>query len=601
MFKFIVLSATALLAAAGSPPPAPPTGQPTGQPSRQYDVNCVNHPGAGLLLGGGEGIGYNATFLDIYLWDSFGDGWNHSWFALRNPDGDMKLAQPTCDSNPVHTQINPCANLPHFGSYSLSVLSALGAVDDDDDKPQGWWEILWTVQVMDGGGNALSPLFVGGFNTTMIWDYDVITDTWTPEFMENLAEEEEVWRCKCTGGKCKPKPKAKKGKKNGKKNDIVKGDGDSDSDSSRGENRTYGPRAVNLRVDMFSEDSIDGWRNIEGTFGLGAHWYISDSTRTRLFDDGALCSGNHGSCNICLGDGSYIFRVNGPAVTNVSEETWGFCHTRGYLNNQLNFHVKKGECIPDNLRYVDDICDGFVDSVATVVGYIALGGISTEFFSASDATLVKSALAGAVNGWSESTLQIVSTGLDARSLSEGRALNSFTHDVIFTVSFHAETYGIDGSIFANVENLVSDMASTLSATFQSGAFSSQLVSGARLAGSDLFSEGLTAELISLDVSGVSYTGNKMVYYYDTETASVSSSSESSSLSMGMIVLFATVAAVGFVAFVGVAAHGFNGYSKLAMNSEHEAVLAESNHDSLFAGKVNSTQEHQKRVLPRVAI
>lgn len=598
MFKFIILSAAAALVSALPQP----TGQPSSRPSHEvFDANCVNEPGTGQLLGGGEGIGFNATFLDIYLWDSFGDGWNNSWFALRNPAGDVKLAHPTCDSNPVHSQINPCANLPHFGSYSLSILSALGAVDDDDDKPQGWWEILWTVQVLDGEGNALSPLYVGGFNTTMIWDYDVINDVWTLEYTENLADEAKVWECKCTGGKCKPKPKPKSGKGKKGSKDIVKGSGDSsDSDSSRGENRTYGPRAVNLRVDMFSDDSVDGWTDIAGTFGLGAHWYIADSTRTRLFDDGALCSGNSGSCNICLGDGSYVFRVTGPGNTNVSAETWGFCNVRGHLNNQLNFHVKKGECIPDTLRYVDDICEGIVDSVVVVIGYVALGGISTEFFSVSDAAVVKSALAGAVNGWADSTLQIVSTGLDARSLSEGRALNSFTHDVIFSVSFHAETYGVDGTIFANVENLVSDMASTLAATFQSGVFSTQLVSGARLAGSDLFGEGVTAELISLDVSGVSYTGNKMVYYYDSESASVSSSSEESSMSMGMIILIATVAAVGFVAFVGVAAHGFNGYSKLAMQSEHEAVLAESNHDSLFAGKVSSTQE-QKRVLPRVAI
>lgn len=348
---------------------------------------------------------------------------------------------------------------------------------------------------------------------------------------------------------------------------------------------------------MKSEE-CNGWGDVTP---IGAHWYISDYSLTKLFDDGSLCEDDacEGTCNICLGDGSYVFRVTGPTFNETLEsiwwehhngtdngdhsvldehrfQSWEFCHSRGSYNEQLNFHVKKGKCIPDDLRWADELCDAAESSEVTLTGVIALGGISSEIFSTRDSSLVLASLSNVIEGWQVANMNVLSTSLDTRALSSShRALNSFTHDVSFSASFVAEDYGIDGATYANVENLVNDMAATIEASFASGAFSTQLSGSAQLSGASLLSEVTSAELLSLEISKIAYAHSRLVYYYDQEEATVSSSSSSSSssLSSSVVMVLVGVAVVGFVAFVGVAAHGFNGYNKLSTVTDSEHIAA----------------------------
>jgi hypothetical protein len=121
------------------------------------------------------------------------------------------------------------------------------------------------------------------------------------------------------------------------------------------------------------------------------------------------------------------------------------------------------------------------------------------------------------------------------------------------------------------------MAATLTASFSSGLFTSQLAGAARLSGAEILQEVTSAELVSLEISQISYAHNRLVYYYDEEQAQVSSSSSTdTSLSLGMIMLFASIVGLGFLAFVGIVAHGFNGYHKLSTISDSEAHITEKN-------------------------
>jgi hypothetical protein len=559
--------------------------------------SCINEPGLGLPLGGGDGRFRNETYLDIHLFDAFGDGWGTGFLALRHLST-IKMVQATCDSVDLHTQVNPCAHATRSGSYFLSLISA------DDERPASWWEIVWTVQVLDKDGNALSGVFTGGYNTTMVFDYDSVEDKWSLDFTENLITD---FSCHgCTGGECKPKPKPKPSSKKKPK-----------------EKPEYGPPAVDLTVVMFSSTS-DGWTDVEGTYGFGAHWYISSPDGSRLFEQGQLCSGTKGTCDICLGDGSYVFRVTGPALNETlehiwkealgpdyDEETdghapmnvfrgprqWKFCNTVGWFTDQLNFHVKKGQCIPDEVRWADEICDETTSSLSTVIGKMTLSGVQSEVFDANQ-DYVKAAIGGLVTGWESASVMILSTSLDSRSLTQSqRALNTFTYDVVFSVQFKTEDMGVDGAQYNAVENLVSDIGATLAAGMSSGKFGSQLLAAAPLSGSaDLFVEAPKATLMSLELSGIAYAGSKLAYYYEADSESdVSSGNSLLSMSVGMIAVLASVGVAAVIAVAGVVVHMRKAkYSALPAQSEHDSVA-----QSFMKARteVSEVEMEYKRALP----
>jgi hypothetical protein len=110
----------------------------------------------------------------------------------------------------------------------------------------------------------------------------------------------------------------------------------------------YGDRDTDLTVNMYSEGKCKGKKckdkkkgpkksknaDCNGWEDVSLLSYISDSAQTSLFNDGSLCDGCAGSCDICLGDGFYVFRVTGPNFNGTEDEdkTWEFCQACRNIN-----------------------------------------------------------------------------------------------------------------------------------------------------------------------------------------------------------------------------------------------------------------------------
>jgi hypothetical protein len=532
------------------------------------------------------------NYLRVTLWDSFGDGWGGVEWELTGPSGSITTATVYSSDEEKVFDVKPVNYpFPGFGSYNMSVTTV------DSELPANWWEIYWKVEEFEYDGTPTGVYYEGAYGTTMSWEYAVVTNnTWTLVAAQDLPN----FSCNgCSGQKCdtkgKPGPDNKKEKngpiKGGKGKAKGKGngrflDGLSNSSESDGE-IAYGDRNTDLTVKMFSEGGdkkkkgpnkskkadCNGWEEV---YLLSAHWYISDSAQTSLFDDGSLCEGCSGACDICLGDGSYVFRVTGPNFNGTDDQedkTWQFCHARGNFNDQLNFHVKKGKCHPGDLRWASEISsDTEQESVVMVAGMIALVGIPGEILAAQARAIVIDTLAKTVEGWNIESMSVTTTSLDARSMAAGtRALRSYTHDIEFSVHFIAEDFSVDGASFAAVESLLADMAATLEASFSAGAFSEKLVEDAMTTGVDMLKGVTTVELLSLEVVSIEYAETHLVYYYgnDESVQSYNIDNSDRSVSTNAIIAFMSVAAVGFIAFVGVTRHGFNAYSKLRSATDSE--------------------------------
>eukprot|EP00602_Paraphysomonas_sp_CaronLab_P001354 CAMPEP_0185024456 /NCGR_PEP_ID=MMETSP1103-20130426/7532_1 /TAXON_ID=36769 /ORGANISM="Paraphysomonas bandaiensis, Strain Caron Lab Isolate" /LENGTH=545 /DNA_ID=CAMNT_0027557429 /DNA_START=160 /DNA_END=1797 /DNA_ORIENTATION=+ len=513
--------------------------------------------------------------------DFYGDGWDGAEVYVETPWDDIYSAAPTCDMNPVTETL--CSDTSGLFPMVLSH-------QNSSYTPRNYWEAYWKVTAV--GCNTTGVYYTGGFNTTMIWDYDADGDEWSLVYWENLWPNEK--ECDACGDAkaCKPKPKKKskkKSKKSSKKNSKkgpMKGDTTSTSttnttSTSSTTNTTntgkskprYGPPAVNVRVTMWDEEGDGWWRNDYH----GASWYLADDTRTELFYTGTLCDGDSGFCNLCLGDGSYTMRFSGDADDFTA---WDFCGITGGYAHELTFHVKKGKCIPDSLVSLETDCFGTVTSTVTLTGIIALGGFNSEIFNSADSAIVSQVLADFVNGWNADDLSVVSTALDTRELATSdRRLSEFTFDVSFEVSFVAETtYGVDGRDFRKVENLISSLEDKLDSRLSSSNFVSALNGAARLSGASTLSQVRAAELVSLELESIVYEGveamqeSTLPSYEDTNYWG-KTSVHASKYNYTTLSLFFGGLAVAFFAFVGILSHSMNGYKPVSDDSQHPTVYS----------------------------
>jgi hypothetical protein len=432
-------------------------------------------------------------------------------------------------------------------------------------------------------------MYTGGYNTTMIWNYDADTDEWTLAYWENLWPNTK--ECDACGGAegCKPKPHKKKkdddkkkknkrdDKRDSKKDDKDRKRKDKDDmpiDSSETnttvvpkEKPRYGPPAVNLRITMWDEEGDGWWKNDYS----GSSWYLADDTRTELFYTGTLCDGKSGYCNLCLGDGSYTIRFSGDEADDFV--AWDFCGVRGEYAQELSFHVKKGKCIPDSLVNLEQVCAGTVSSTVTLSGVLALAGFSSEVFNVADTSIVSRVLGEFVTGWSE-TLNVVSTSLDTRSmLLSSRRLSEHTFDVAFEVSFSAEkVYGVDGRDFSAVEELVSSLGDSLATRIASTQFVSLLSDAGRVSTVSHLTQVRAAELVSLELDGITYEGVAVMEQSNlptyTEADWGTTTHTKAQYNYTTLSLFFGAVAVGFFAFVGILSHSMNGYKPISDDSQH---------------------------------
>ena len=191
--------------------------------------------------------------------------------------------------------------------------------------------------------------------------------------------------------------------------------------------------------------------------------------------------------------------------------------------------------------------------------------------------LVVHSLGSVMNGWTADHIDLIATSLGSTNeFMHGRNLATYTHLVSFSVSFVSESFGVDGSNYGALQNLVGDMTSTLKSAFASGSFTHEIAAAAKLANDDLLSHEsqMSAELVYFKLDKVQYSMDHLVYV-DEEPAS----SQASPFAMSTIILVAAVASVGLVAFVGIFMHNKKAYNKLAQESEH--IELESGRNNRF--------------------
>jgi hypothetical protein len=218
---------------------------------------------------------------------------------------------------------------------------------------------------------------------------------------------------------------------------------------------------------------------------------------------------------------------------------------------------------------------GTVESHVTLTGVVALSGFTKEFTDTATYPAVSNTIANMITGLTSNSVQVLSTNLDSRAMTA--SVSSIVQDYTFQVKLIAEhsPFSIDGRSYAAVQNLVSSMASTLSSSMSSGQFESKLQMETSLLSVASISSQAVAELISLEVSDVTYIGSESMISSTLPTVSWSDdyqySGSSSGLEAGLT--FLGVAVVGFVAFVGIMSKGIQKYDSLPTESLHSEVVA----------------------------
>lgn len=512
----------------------------------------------------------NTTCLSLRATDFYGDGWDSVEFHGEEEGGESFVMAPDCSEREVTRHICPDQD----GTYYFTAIHSNASY-----TPENYWEIFWTATSYNCDG-SVANVYTGGFNSSLIMDY--VGNEWSVQYWENLWDNEK--KCDACGDArmCKPKPKAKSKKKPSKPNKKpgkpMSGHDSNTTKVSKPKPR-YGPPAVNLRVTMFDEEGDGWWMNDYS----GQSWYLADDRRVKLFHTGTLCDGSIGSCNLCLGDGSYTMRFTGEPSNFTA---WDFCGVTGHPANELTFHVKKGKCYADSIVTLKTDCQGVVETHVTLSGVIAISGFSSEFDDKSSYPVVSNSIAGMISGINADNVQVLSTSLDSRAMA---AFTNSVQDYTFEMTFIAEDspFKVDGRSRAALDSLASSIATTLTSAMTSGQFETKLQLESSLQNVVSLSSQSRAELLSLEVSSVVYVGGEgmitstLPSLYVSEKLSKTLSS--GSFQEGGIFLAAVIA--GFVAFVGLVSKGIKKYEALPLAESGEVSLPDM--DSSISANVHN--------------
>jgi hypothetical protein len=545
----------------------------------------------------------------------YGDGWDGEKFFIETPWGEMFSDAPTCAGGSVsHTFCTDAS-----GNYPMLLIH-----ENESYTPENYWEDLFTVSVSKC--NETVATYTGGYNSTLIFNYDASMDKWSVMYWENLWENEKSCDACGDARACKPKVKSKKGKKSkgakkpagasGKPINSSESNSTTTTSKSKAKSKPrYGPPAVNARVSMFDNDN-DGWwqENYRG-----ASWYLADDKRTTLFHTGSLCgqsgkggrdkgnrgkykkSGASGYCSLCLGDGSYSMRFSGES-SGATNPAWDFCGVQGMHSQELTFHVKKGKCIADSLLGLEADCYGTVVSTVVVSGVVNLVGLTSEFVESSQFSILPGLLADSVVGWDSKNIEVLSTTLTSRALSsssEMRRLAEFDVDVQFSASFESETdYGVEGRMYSKVKNLVATLQDSLASKVSSQGFSVSLAQSALLAGAVSLEKVQNAELVSLELVSISYEGVETMQAstlpaFDDSQYWGSTVMNVSFYNVESLAVFFIAVAAGFVAFVGLVSHSVNGYKSVSQMSDSQHEVLPSEMDSTISNPMTANNSSRR--------
>jgi hypothetical protein len=259
------------------------------------------------------------TCLYVSLIDNFGDGWTSTsqfkyWGVIEGLSSDVKQYSLACNCSKMVGCI-PVSPAESRQQFHFAFENSLGA------NPEFFWEIFWTVQIVENGvwGNK----YYGGYNTTMIFDYNPSTGHYADSAMINTLGYPDS----CVGG----------GTYNG--TDVT----------DRYVNGMYG----------LSSDRKFSLAN-EPTGHQATSWYITDVVgKAILYSYSATACESYGaksSYTTCLDSGNYIFRSTGACDPLAYNYTWEFCGMTGGAQEELQFTVVDGKCIRGAVGPVEGVC-----------------------------------------------------------------------------------------------------------------------------------------------------------------------------------------------------------------------------------------------------
>lgn len=244
--------------------------------------------------------------------------------------------------------------------------------------------------------------------------------------------------------------------------------------------------------------------------GHGTQYFISDSSREVLIAAGTMCNDDWAvsSCGVYLPDGSYYFRLAGgmdrdeyndddyrppwlagrndydddyysnfvvPSPLSNRDITYRFCGVNGFVGDELSFQISSGTCIPTLKQSVETMSMYSLESRVSMVGTLYLEGLTSEF-QASDNFLLEQSVMDVLSA--ESMMHITSVPYTdpALQLTRDQLVSSYVKRLLaeksatslsawvnFDLDVVAEDFGVDGSSYSNIQDLVAQIADEINA------------------------------------------------------------------------------------------------------------------------------------------
>jgi len=280
----------------------------------------------------------------------------------------------------------------------------------------------------------------------------------------------------------------------GKGNDDGSGKGNDDGKGKRGRKA----KPVPVLIELFEEEGDGSWYNSSGTWSYpmtpkiapirrmlkpapisapAQSWWLDTSVamfpdilmyptyvimtvdKTKQLHVGSLCPKRGVErCEERLPPhGEFVYRVMGKDPAG--DDSWKFCGVTGYIGQELQFEMKKGKCVPISITNSYTLCT--VNTKVSLTGSIVLAGVANDF-SEIDSKVLENEVA---------SMLVATTHVSINSWSVNADGNM---EVTFQATVLAEKQGVDGTIRANVDTLVSTLQSNIETAFSSGAFLSSM-------------------------------------------------------------------------------------------------------------------------------
>ena len=261
--------------------------------------------------------GANITCLYVTATDLFGDAWGawaylYYWVEFDGvQSSNVSFTTVHCNCSLVIAclpPVNRSGEQRHFLSTDVSL-----------EVPELFWEIHWTVQVIDRG--VWGRKYYAGYNSTVVFDYVEVNNTFQLVYQQNL------W--------------------------------------------AYPQNSSCLSLNISERDLTTEYLEIlyssgeTAQFSVGAEWeayqhpayYISPMNspdRVIGYSSSACGAATPGEEFPWLMDGSYLMRTT--RGDNHINYTWNFCNRTGGAQEHFLFTVDGGVCFPGLLYTIDEVC-----------------------------------------------------------------------------------------------------------------------------------------------------------------------------------------------------------------------------------------------------